>query len=503
MQTRKPLFAFTHTPLKTIFTQVEKNFDAVVNKEYVVRGWIDTTRVQKKMMFIWIYDGSCSQTLQLVFNEKLDSKIRQEVEPFTHGGTTIEAKGIIIKSPAKGQLIEMTVSDCKILGKVVDTDTYLPCGKNIPIEVFRGVQHLRPKCKSYRSIYRIRSALMKFTHEFFHLMDFMHLDPNVITTSDAEGGCEVFTITELLSSGDIKTIPTLKDSTKIDFGKDFFQKQAYLTVSSQLQLEALCRMGPVYTTNTSFRSEHSKTKRHLASFTHVEAEIPFCNLDQLMDFCEDFVTYCFEKVLEECIDDLKELDKTIAKGVVDKLQSFLKEGFARITYDEAIELIHKHEKQIREKFGDELKELPVWGEDLGTLPERFLSENIFKKPLFVYNMPSVFKAFYMRQNKPYEVDGKMRQTCEGCDMLIPSLGELIGASTRIDDYDVLLEMMGKKNIPIDPLVWYLDLRKNASTKSAGFGLGFDRLVTICTSGWEAGSIKDSVPFPVSYQECDY
>jgi asparaginyl-tRNA synthetase len=510
----EPLYRKSHTPIATLFefTQEVDEFvkaellGIILGTTHTLKGWIRFVKKYPEATFVHMYDGSCSMPLQLVFNDK-NTEILAKVDKQLHVGATIEVKGTVVESPAKGQEIEILVSDMAVVGPISDPAKYLPCAKKVPMDVLRKVQHLRPKFKSYTAIYRIRSVLLQSVHDFFRRQGFLLLDPNVITTSDCEGAGEVFTITNLLRDGGKTKIPMCADGKTVDFSQDFFLKQAYLTVSSQLQLEALCAgMGPVYTTNPSFRAEPSKTKRHLCCFTHLEWEMPFIVLKDLMDFSEDLVTYCFKTVLGKCKTELKELDAFAAPGLVAKIEGFVKERFARITYDEAIDILYKEKDGVMEKFGTELKELPKWGEDLGTYCERYLSEVVFKRPVFVHNYPRDLKSFYMKLGKPYEVkreDGgvEVRQTVDNFDMLVPLLGELIGASIREDDYDKLVGEMGRRKMDAGPLGWYCDLRKDATFAHGGAGLGFDRLVSICTS--MEGHIKNAVPFPVSYQECDY
>jgi len=289
-------------------------------------------------------------------------------------------------------------------------------------------------------------------------------------------------------------------SKKNIYSQDFFKKQAFLTVSSQLQLEALCSgMGAVYTTNPSFRAEKSLTKRHLASFTHLEWEIPFITLDHLMDFSEDFVVYIFKNVLEECKEDLEELDKFVSKGLIKKLEGFVSDRFGRITYTNAVEILEREKENVLKEFPELKKEeYPNWGDDLGGYCERYLSEKIFKKPIFVYNYPKVLKSFYMKQN---ENEKNGMETVQGCDLLIPTLGELIGSSIREDNYEKIIQEMDRRNIEKTTLEWYLDLRKNGTFPHGGAGLGVDRLVNLCC--FMDGNIRDVVPFPVAYQECSF
>lgn len=500
------LYKPSYTMLKVLYQKAKEDLEQVLNKEFVVKGWIRETRCQSNLMFLKMYDGSHVTPLQLIFDEKT-MELRKQIEPQAHVGACLEAKGVIVKSPAKGQLIEMVVQDCKIVGPVSEPETYLPGVKNLPITYPRSEQHLRPKFRVYGSIYRIRSCLLKTIHDYFQSRDFLYLDPNICTKNDCEGAGETFTITSLLKDDDVKKLPVKDKSSLVDFKQDFFNEQVYLTVSSQLQLEALCcGMGPVYTMNPSFRAEKSKTKRHLACFTHLEWEIPFIDLKQLMDFSEDLVTHCFTKVLKDCREDLEELNKFYAKGLISKLESFVKERFARITYDEAVDLIHKNEKHFREIFGEEVKELPKWGDDLGSCVEKYISQYIFKKPVFVHNYPRDLKSFYMKSVEPYDVElgngtKETRNCVEGCDLLIPFMGELIGSSTRKSSYNELVQEMQRREMNLEPLRWYLDLRKNGGTYTGGAGLGVERLISICTS--MDGNIRDTLPFPVSYEECYY
>lgn len=487
-----------------------------INEEHTIKGWIRNARTQTDLCFIEVTDGSCTQPLQLILDSSSESQydsnreIRKKIEPFLHNGTTIFATGVIVKSPATGQLIEMQLKKCEIYGKVTDSDTYLPLVKKVPLERLRESYHLRPKFKTIQAIFKIRSTLMKIIHDFFHKHGVHHLDPNIVTTSDCEGAGEVFTITTLIDkNGKVKT----DSQSNVDFSDDFFRKRAFVTVSSQLGLEALCSgFGSVYTTNPSFRAEQSKTKRHLACFTHLEWELAFIDLDDLMDFSEDLVATCFDQILKQAFDELNELNSFTSKGIIDKLKSFIGSEFARISYDKAIELIHENKREIINKF-PELKNtvLPVWGDDLGSHCERFICESIYKKPTFVYNYPRELKSFYMKQNAPYvykEINKKtgheieiIRHTVQGCDLLIPGLGELIGSSIREDDYQTLIDEMDRRKMNKDELKWYTDLRKNATFPHGGAGLGFDRLCNVCSL--MDGNIREVVPFPTSYEECDY
>jgi asparaginyl-tRNA synthetase len=376
------------------------------------------------------------------------------------------------------------------MGLVQDPVSYILNAKKMSLEILRDHQDVRVKTRTLNAVFRIRSGLSKATHDFFEIVGAKHLNPNIITTSDCEGAGEVFTITNML--GKTNTVPVLKDTNEIDYSKDFFEKHAFLTVSSQLQLELLCAgLSKVWTSNKSFRSEKSKTSRHLAEFEHIEWEFAWTDLNELMNISEHYTQYCFQYVLDNYMDDLEELNKFMSKGIIDKLKTFCSKNYIRITYDDAIKIIVDNQKEIIEKY--KLSILPKWGDDLGSECEKYIAEIVYNHPVFVYNYPKELKSFYMKQND----DGR---TVQGCDLLVPGLGELIGSSVREHDYNKLMKIVEERKMDITPLKWYIDLRRNGSTPTAGAGLGFDRLVRICT-GME--NIRDAVCFPVAYQECKF
>ena len=497
---------------KPSFTSIkllhESTFDSIVNNVYTIKGWVRSVRKQANILFIQIYDGSYAPSLQaLLLNEGATKELFSYFEKDCCVGACIYVDGVIKKSPGKGQLFELHVNKGMVIGKVENPATYLPSVKGVSLEKLRETQHLRSKFKSFGSIYRIRSILSKAVHSFFEMHNFHHLDPNVITSHDCEGAGEVFTITTLLKDKDKN-----KNDT-IDFSKDFFQKQAFLTVSSQLQLEAICAgMGGVYTTNPSFRAEQSKTRRHMASFTHLEWEIPFIELKDLMDFTEDLIKYCVISVLSKCKEDVHELDSFIAKGLIDKLNTVVNNDFERISYTKAISLVNENKNEILKKFKGLIsaEALPVWGDDLGSYCERYICEEIYKKPVCIYNYPKSLKSFYMKQNVhgggdievgEIEVGERARATVQGVDVIVNGIGELVGSSIREENYDLLVKEMDDRNMDKEGYEWYIDLRKNGTFPHGGAGLGFDRLVSFCTS--MEGNIREAVPFPVCYQECNY
>jgi asparaginyl-tRNA synthetase len=347
-------FKKSFTPIKDLNSLAKTDLDSIVGQTHTVKGWVHIVKTYGKLMFVSIYDGSDSVQLQAVFGgidetkkEPLSQEEKKEQDrkdiilkkvcELAFPGASISVSGKIIKSGGKGQLIDLEVNDAEIIGSIYNAATFLPCIKKIPgLEVIRPHHDERTLFQTYRCMYSIRAFADKAVHDYMYSVGVKHLDPNVITRSNCEGGAEVFTITNLMKDGVIKIDTKQFEETKtnengktkdykLDFKKDFFLQQTYLTESSQMGLETMCRgMGAVYTFNPSFRAEPSITKRHLCCFTHLEWELPFIELKDLMDFSEDLVVYCIKRVLAECIDDLKELNKKISKGVIDKLESFVK-----------------------------------------------------------------------------------------------------------------------------------------------------------------------------------
>lgn len=484
--------------ISDIFNQYKKNNEPFDKN---IKCWVRDFRLQSEFAFLSVYDGSISENLQIICN-KSDLENFDQIENLR--GTCIEVYGTVQESPAKGQDIEMVAKSFKIIGEVSDKKSIL-LSKNTNIDTLRNYQHLRSRFKVFGYVYKIRSVLLKNIHNFFHEHNFYNLDPNVITTSDCEGAGEAFIITTIDANHAIQANQAIQATqtnqvNKTDIYKtDFFQKQAFLTVSSQLQLEALCAgLSRVYTLNPSFRAEKSNTKRHLGCFTHLEWEIAFIDLDQLMDFSEELITNVIKQTMKDCEKEYAELDKFISKGIIEKLNNIINNKFARLSYDEAIDIIEKNRKEILKKYSKELKDIPKWGDDLGSYCEKYISEVIYGKPTFVYNYPAELKSFYMKQNESEKTVGR---TVQGCDLLIPGLGELIGSSIREESYEKLINEMDKRGMEKSKLDWYVSLRENSTFPHGGAGLGFDRLVNVCT--FMDGNIRDVVPFPVAYQECNY
>jgi len=474
----------THKQKHTDISQISTS---LLNQTITVNGWTRNIRLQANLAFVEVFDGSTSKTVQLLSE---DPSIISELKPLSVG-SALSVTGLVTQHPTKADLVEIKILAILYASKIHDPLTYILNAKKTSLEILREHQDVRVKTRTINAVMRIRAGLSLATHVFFHSKGYHHLNPNIVTTSDCEGGGEVFTITTTLDKN-TSQIPTLEKSNTIDYSKDYFQKQAFLTVSSQLQLECLCAgLGKVWTSNKSFRSEKSRTNRHLAEFEHIEWETAWASLSDLMDMSEEYTQYAFSYVLANHMDDLESLNQYTSKGIIDKLQAFSSKPYHRITYDDAINLINSNQSAIQNLY--KLQTLPQWGEDLGSECEKYISEHIYKHPVFVYNYPKQFKSFYMMANP----DNK---TVQGCDLLVPGLGELIGSSVREHDYDRLMQTVTDRKMDPTPLQWYINLRKNGSTPSAGAGLGFDRLVRICTG---IDNIRDAVPFPVAYQECRF
>jgi asparaginyl-tRNA synthetase len=472
-------------------SQLFKIYQDLLNTHISVQGWIQTARTQKNDIFVKLNDGTHPEGIQLI----IDTQHFPDISLTT--GTSIRVEGILIKSPAAGQLFELTVSKIDILGKC-DPMEY-PLSKNkMNLDTLRQYCHFRSRTSTFGSVFRIKSAISHSTHQFMRESGFLHLDPNIMTINECEGGAGVFQVTEKDISVPSKLPLTIVDTSTIEDGKkikssqitdkydwkqDHFGQPVFLTVSSQLSLEPLaCALGSVYTMNKSFRSEHSCTNKHLSEFTHFELETCFVDNSDLMTIGEDFIKYIASYLLRECKEDVENLDKFISKGLKERIQTIVNCKFYRVSYKDAIELAISNGKNIK------------YGDDLSSEIENFLTD-FYKGPVFVFNWPIAIKSFYMKQD---EVDTTL---CNNFDLLMPyKVGELIGGSMREDCYDKLMFMLKKKGINPEPLKFYTDLRKFGSVPHGGFGLGFDRLTMLFT-GME--NIRDTVPFPVSYKSCDF
>jgi asparaginyl-tRNA synthetase len=468
--------------------EIYSTYTTLLDTPIQVNGWVQTTRTQKDMSFIKINDGSYAEGIQVV----VDSSVNDTKYSI---GMSLQIDGILIKSPAAGQLFELQSNNIVVVGNCDPTIYPLSKGK-MSLDYLRSHQHLRPRTNTFGCVFRIKSRITQATHRFYEDEGYFHLDPNILTVNECEGGAGVFQVTEKDISSPkelkLKEIDVKDDSTnkmtkkqtdEYDWMQDHFGKPVYLTVSSQLSLEPLaCALGKVYTTNKSFRSEHSVTHKHLSEFSHLEIEACFLNLEQLMDISEKYIKYVGNYLLDKCASDIAVLDSFVSKGIKERIENVVSATFYRVKYLDAIKIAQEKGKLIN------------YGEDLSSEIESALTEH-FNGPVFVYNWPISIKSFYMKR------DLENPEICNNFDLLMPyRVGELIGGSMREDDYDKLIEMMKVKGVSEEPMKFYTDLRKFGSVPHGGFGLGLDRMTMLFTG---IDNIKDTVPFPVSYKSCDY
>lgn len=443
-----------------------------VGEEVSVRGWVRTRRDSKAgISFLAVYDGSCFDPIQAIINNDL-TNYQSEVLRLTAGCSVI-VTGKIVESPAEGQAVELQASNIEVVGWVEDPDTYPMAAKRHSIEYLREVAHLRPRTNLIGAVSRVRHCLTQAIHRFFHERGFFWVATPLITASDTEGAGEMFRVSTL----DLENLPRL-ESGSVNFDDDFFGKEAFLTVSGQLNAETYASaLSKVYTFGPTFRAENSNTTRHLAEFWMVEPEIAFADLEDDAKLAEDMLKYVFQAVLTERKDDLAFFAKHVDSNVISRLEHFINSDFAQIDYTDAIDILLKSGKKF---------EFPVeWGIDLSSEHERYLAEEYFKSPVVVKNYPKDIKAFYMRLND----DGK---TVAAMDVLAPGIGEIIGGSQREERLEVLDKRMVEMGLNPEDYWWYRDLRRYGTVPHAGFGLGFERLIVYVTG---LQNIRDVIPFP--------
>ena len=435
-----------------------------------IQGWVRTKREAKGITFVEVNDGSSMAGLQVVLNADL-ADYDTVVKGLTTG-SSVEIGGQLVESPGKGQRVELQGQSITVFG-TADGETYPLQKKRHSFEYLRTLGHLRSRTNTLGAVFRVRNACAQAIHQFFRDRSFLWIHTPIITASDCEGAGEMFAVTGL----DLLNPPKTKDGA-VDYSQDFFGKRAYLTVSGQLEAEIMAMaFSNVYTFGPTFRAENSNTSRHLAEFWMVEPEMAFCDLTGNMDLAEDFLKYIFSSVLNECPEDMEFFNQRIDDSVLATADNIINNTFERITYTEAVELLEKSDRKF---------EFPVeWGIDLQSEHERYLAEELFKKPTIVTDYPTGIKAFYMRLN-----DGG--ETVAAMDVLAPKVGEIIGGSQREERLDVLERRIVEAGLPLDDYWWYLDLRRYGTVPHAGFGLGFERLVQFMTG---MGNIRDVIPFP--------
>lgn len=444
-----------------------------------VKGWVRTKREQKEFSFVEVNDGSSMAGLQAVVNQDVPNYA--DAIKRVHTGASIELAGTLVESPAKGQRIELKVESLTVYGEA-DPETYPLQKKRHSFEFLRTIGHLRARTNTIGAVFRVRNACATAIHQFFQEQGFLWVHTPIISASDCEGAGEMFTITGF----DLNKVPLTEDKKAVDYSQDFFGRQAYLTVSGQLEAEIMAMaFSNVYTFGPTFRAENSNTSRHLAEFWMVEPEMAFCDLDGDMDLAEAFLKYVFRYVLEHCPEDMEFFNQRIDNTVLATADNIVNNEFARVTYTEAIALLEKSGKSF---------DYPVeWGLDLQSEHERYLAEDLFKKPTIVTDYPAKIKAFYMRMNDD-------DQTVRAMDILAPKIGEIIGGSQREERLDVLQRRIEAQGLDPQAYWWYLDLRRYGTVPHAGFGLGFERLVQFMTG---MGNIRDVIPFPRAPQEVEF
>ena len=459
------------TTVKELFSDREKYLD----KEVQVGGWIRSIRDSKAFGFIVLNDGTCFDTLQIVYHDTMENFA--EVSKLNVGAAII-VKGTLVATPEAKQPFEIQADQVLVEG--VSNADYPLQKKRHSFEYLRTISHLRPRTNTFQAVFRVRSLIAYAIHKYFQEQGFVYVHTPLITGSDCEGAGEMFQVTTM----DLANVPKKEDGT-VDFSQDFFGKPTNLTVSGQLNAETYAMaFRNVYTFGPTFRAENSNTTRHAAEFWMIEPEMAFADLNDNMAVAEGMLKYVIRYVLENAPAEMDFFNQFVDKGLLDRLNHVLNSEFGHVTYTEAIKLLEEHNDKFDYKV--------FWGCDLQTEHERYLTEEIFKKPVFVTDYPKEIKAFYMKLNE----DGK---TVAAMDCLVPGIGEIIGGSQREDSYDKLLGRMKELGLREEDYGFYLDLRKYGSVRHSGFGLGFERCVMYLTG---MGNIRDVVPFPRTVNNCD-
>ncbi|MBO7301319.1 MAG: asparagine--tRNA ligase [Bacteroidaceae bacterium] len=439
--------------------------------EVNVKGWVRTRRSSKQVAFVALNDGSTINNVQVVIDtEKFDEEL---IKQFTTGAC-LSVNGMLVESIGGGQSVEIQATEIELLGAC--DSTYPLQKKGQTMEYMRTVAHLRPRTNTFGAVFRIRHNMAYAIHKFFHDKGFYYFHTPIITASDCEGAGQMFQVTTM-NLYDLKK----DEEGSIKYDSDFFGKQASLTVSGQLEGElAATALGAIYTFGPTFRAENSNTPRHLAEFWMIEPEVAFNDIIDNMELAEEFIKYCVQWALDNCMEDITFLNNMFDKELIERLRSIVNTEFVRLTYTEGIKIL---EEAVA---GGHKFEFPVyWGVDLASEHERYLVETHFKRPVILTDYPKDIKAFYMKQNE----DGK---TVRAMDVLFPKIGEIIGGSEREADYDKLLARVEEMNIPMKDMWWYLDTRRYGSCPHSGFGLGFERLLLFVTG---MSNIRDVIPFP--------
>ena len=455
--------------------ELYKNREAYLDKEVSVGGWVRSVRASKAFGFIVVSDGTYFETLQVVYHDNMANFA--EISKLNVGAAII-VKGTLVATPDAKQPFEIQAVEVAVEGP--SAPDYPLQKKRHTLEYLRTITHLRPRTNTFQAVFRVRSLIAYAIHQYFQERDFVYVHTPLITGSDCEGAGEMFQVTTM----DLNNIPKTEDGA-VDFNKDFFAKPTNLTVSGQLNGETYAMaFRNIYTFGPTFRAENSNTTRHAAEFWMIEPEMAFADLDDNMEVAEGMLKYVIRYVLEHAPEEMAFFNSFIDKGLLDRLNNVVNSEFGRVTYTEAVKILEEHNDQFDYKVS--------WGCDLQTEHERFLTEQIFKKPVFVTDYPKEIKAFYMKMNP----DGK---TVAAVDCLVPGIGEIIGGSQREDNLEKLTARMDELGLKKEDYQFYLDLRKYGSARHSGFGLGFERCVMYLTG---MGNIRDVIPFPRTVGNCE-
>ena len=455
--------------------ELYKNQEAYLDKEITVGGWVRSIRDSKAFGFIVINDGTFFTPLQVVYHDDMENF--EEISKLNVGAAVV-VTGTLVATPQAKQPFEILAKTVTVEG--ASAPDYPLQKKRHSFEYLRTIAHLRPRTNTFQAVFRVRSLTAYALHKFFQERGFVYVHTPIITGSDCEGAGEMFRVTTM----DMENIPKTENGA-VDYTQDFFGKETSLTVSGQLNAETYAQaFGNVYTFGPTFRAENSNTTRHAAEFWMLEPEMAFADLEDDMDLAEDMLKYVINYVMENAPEEMNFFNSFVDKGLIDRLTNVATSEFARITYTDAIEILKKHNDKFEFKVS--------WGIDLQTEHERYLTEKVYKRPVFVTDYPKDIKAFYMKQNP----DGK---TVAAVDCLVPGIGEIIGGSQREDDYEKLATRMEELGMKTEDYGFYMDLRKYGSTRHAGFGLGFERCIMYLTG---MGNIRDVVPFPRTVNNCE-
>ena len=460
----------------TTIREIYKNREVYLDKEVTVGGWVRSVRDSKTFGFIVLHDGSYFETLQIVYHDEMENFA--EISKMNVGAAII-VKGTLVATPQAKQPFEIQAAEVTVEG--VSAPDYPLQKKRHSVEFLREIAYLRPRTNLFSATFRVRSLIAMAIHEFFQGKGFVYTHTPIITGSDCEGAGEMFRVTTL----DLDNLPRTADG-KVDYSKDFFGKETNLTVSGQLSAETFAMaFRNVYTFGPTFRAENSNTTRHAAEFWMIEPEMAFADLNDNMEIAEEMLKYIIQYVLDNAPEEMEFFNSFVDKGLLDRLHNILDNEFGRVTYTEAVELLKKSGHTF---------EYPVeWGIDLQTEHERYLTEQIYKKPVFVTDYPVEIKAFYMRLNDD-------KKTVAAMDLLVPGVGEIIGGSQREERLEVLENRMNELGLKKEDYWWYLDLRKYGGTRHAGFGLGFERAVMYLTG---VGNIRDVLPYPRTVNNAEF